>query len=228
MTRGNERQGYCLLSLPNSGSTWFAKCLAEQLRVPYFMEYFNPLRNFARYGELSRGFGCELLSCSRWIADSPGDDVLDEVWERTWCLDGFQFTKEVFSATKAAWFARRFHTAILISEECLVFPPTRLRVYSFYEHAICQATANAPEHVSDRSRFAFRHLRERLLADAQESGIPVIQYRDLLIGTKDSIAESIARTGWPIDAAACAAECVRTRKLPVGREEVLIGHNAAV
>src|ERR1700759_2119445 len=95
-------------TLPNSGSTWLANLLARHLPgCRYSEEFFNPLRNPKYESILSRRFGCELISCYRNIA-LDGDRCIDDDIRNTWGMEGFSFTKEVFSPFKLEAFTRHF------------------------------------------------------------------------------------------------------------------------
>ncbi len=151
-------------------------------------------------------------------------DAISETWDR----DGYTFTKEVFSPYKLRQFAERFNCAVLVSESRLVFPPTRLRVYSFYEHAYVSLTEERRVHfpllppcpsVADYAIAAHDKMAADLVDEADRLGVPVLRYRDLLTGSHFNIVMQLAALGWPgLRPADAAARIFAGRRLPAGRE----------
>jgi hypothetical protein len=216
----NVKAGYVLLSLPNSGSTFVADMIAKHVPLKYYqMEYFNPARNAKRFQELRRGFGCELVSCYRWIGESPGDDVLDNIVSKTLAVDGFDFTKEVFSPLKVQWFASRFHAAILVSDDRYVFPPRRRSILSMYEHAYRAVfPGSVPDVLEFDARRCYEFLRGRMIEDALRLQVPILHYPEIVEADADTIAASLSGLGWPItDPLTAARAIVSARKSPEGR-----------
>lgn len=177
-------QSLLMLTLPNSGSTWLADLIAQHSSWNrYCMEFFNPLRSGKHYETLARNFGCELQGCYRNIASS-GDEWIDVDIRHSWGLEQFNFTKEVFSPLKLEAFTRHFRCFVLQRSAQDTFPPRRVRVWSFYEHA-WYALREAgyldgdQQHYEDRARAAHACMQSLMLLDAQRLGVPVIQYREL-------------------------------------------------
>src|SRR5450759_2213135 len=125
-----------MLSLPNSGSTWFAAVLARHLPDCryYEKEFFNPICNLKHEAVLRRNFGSELVCCYRNIA-LPGDARIDDDIRNTWGVEDYTFTKECQSAFKLPAFVRHFKCFVMLRSREQTFPPGRVRVWSFYEHA---------------------------------------------------------------------------------------------
>jgi hypothetical protein len=172
-----------MLTLPNSGSTWLAEQIAAHSRWSrYHPEFFNPLRNPKHYAPLAEQFGCELIDCYRNIARG-GDEWIEQDIDDTWGTEDFNFTKEVFSPLKLEVFCRMFRCFVMLRNEEDTFPPKRIRVWSFYEHAWAAACEGGVPlgggTVEARAIAAFRWMQSRLLADADRFGVPVIHYRDL-------------------------------------------------
>ena len=66
-----------MLTLPNSGSTWFAKLVAGLPGCRYYeKEFFNPVCNLKHELVLRRNFGSELVSllCGAIAIEAGGDD----------------------------------------------------------------------------------------------------------------------------------------------------------
>ena len=71
-----------LLSLPNSGSTWFANLISNHSNHNYYdIEFFNPLQNTKYRTQLQVGFGCELIGCYRNIVQDIDDSVLEDIYQ---------------------------------------------------------------------------------------------------------------------------------------------------
>ena len=173
-----------MLTLPNSGSSWLADLIARHTDWSrYSMEFFNPLRSPKHYETLARNFGCELAACYQNIA-SPGDEWIDDDIRQSWGLEQFNFTKEVFSPFKLEAFTRHFRCFVLQRSAEDTFPPKRIRIWSFYEHAwfalrdagYCDGK---PRHFEARALAAHAVMQSMMLLDAQRLGVPVLQYRDL-------------------------------------------------
>ena len=175
----------CMLSLPNSGSTWLAETIAAHSRWSrYAGEYFNPVRNELWYPQLSKQFGCELISCYRNIARAGDRWIVDDIRE-VWKNSGYTFTKEVFSPYKLPAFSQVFRCFVLLRDAADTFPPGRARVWSFYEHAWHALReqglvgAGWGDRVSQLALAAHAAMTRALTVDAIAQGVPIVQYRDL-------------------------------------------------
>jgi len=195
---------YLMLSLPNSGSTWFADVISKH--IPgcryYDMEFFNPLRNERHEHTLTRQFGCELANCFRNIAE-PGDEWIDGDIDRTWGTEDYNFTKEVFSPFKLPVFARHFRCFVLLRSPQDSFPPTRLRIWSFYEHAWIAMKESGHKLVSkgarERALEAHCVMSRAIEDDARNHGVPVIYYNQLF-GNEDALRNNLERVfGFELD-----------------------------
>ena len=171
-----------ILSLPNSGSSWFARELAAGMKLNYYMEFFNPLRNQKYESILVKNFGCELLSCYRNIV-SPGDARIHDDIRKTFGREPYQMTKEVFSPYKLPVFVEHFRVIVLHRSAAETFPPRRARIWSFYEHIWHALEETGPrlraKHVHDRALEAFEVVSAQLLSDARRYNVPIISYEDL-------------------------------------------------
>lgn len=171
-------------TLPNSGSTWLADVIAKHTRWNrYCMEFFNPIRTPKHYATLSRNFGCELHACYRNVAD-PGDELIDHDIRTSWGVEDFNFTKEVFSPFKLEAFARHFRCFVLVRDAGDTFPPKRLRIWSFYEHAWFALREQGlvdgrATHFEERALQAHGVMQSAIVLDAQRLGVPIIRYREL-------------------------------------------------
>ena len=201
-----------MLSLPNSGSTWFGALVARHIGARYRMEYFNPVRNQKHEATLRRDFGCEMACCYRNII-SPGDDKTHEDIRRTWFVDNdYDFTKEVFSPYKLKVYLEHFEVFVLLRHTVGVFPPSRGRVYSYYEHA-WQALYERGGHVlleqsmRNRAMEAHRIMARDLRKEATELGVPIVYYEDLF---GDATGESLSRVN--LDRPNLLAEIESTRR----------------
>ena len=208
-----------LLSLPNSGTTWLGRVIADALHLRYFEEYFNPLRNVEHEERLIVDFGCELASAYKNIIKRPNHMTLKDI-DSTWFADNcWDFTREVFSPLKGPAYMQRFHTFMMIRRaDDGVFPPSRLRIWSFYEHMWHALCSNGQEgltgkSIRERAHEAHRLLCEWMRQDAQGHGIPIIE-NELLFDKPDNVARHIA----PIfgdDTDRVTKQIVSTRKVKV-------------
>lgn len=169
-------------TLPNSGSTWLAQTIADTLGLRYSMEFFNPARNRKYEDLLARQFGTELISCYRNIAE-PGDASIDGDIAATWGREDFDFTKEVFSPFKTAAFARHFRCFVLLRSARETFPPSRPRIWSFYEHGWFALQERGyvltGRNMRERAIEAHGIMSKQLRMDAARLQLPVIEYDEL-------------------------------------------------
>ena len=124
-----------LVSQSNSGSSWFARCLAEaHPELRYFdKEFFNPMMNHRHAARLSRSLGCELHSTVDNLASVPDPEDIDQLIASTWGAEAHGFTKENFLAFKIPAFARTFEVFFLFRGADYCFPPERSRVRQWYD-----------------------------------------------------------------------------------------------
>lgn len=174
-----------MLTLPNSGSTWFAAAIAKHLPGCryYDKEFFNPVCNLKHEVVLRRNFGSELVSCYRNIA-LPGDGAIDDDIRATWGSENYTFTKECQSAFKLPVFMRHFQCFAFLRSADDTFPPRRARVWSFYEHAwfaLRDAGYDAlvETTLQGRAREAHATLQARIQFDADALGVPLLWHREL-------------------------------------------------
>jgi hypothetical protein len=186
-----------MLTMPNSGSTWFAKLLAEGLPGCryYDKEFFNPVCNLKHELTLRRNFGSELVGCYKNIA-SPGDVYIDDDIVSTWGMENYNFTKECQSCFKLEAFLRHFRVFVFLRPEAESFPPNRARVWSFYEHAWYSLQYHGyqleAETVVDRVLEAHRIIYAHMLCDAERRRVPIVFYSDLF-AEPEALRERLAR-----------------------------------
>ena len=191
-----HRKPLLMLTMPNSGSTWFAKLVGAHLPGCryYEKEFFNPVCNLKYDLILRRNFGSELVSCYRNIA-SAGDAHIDEDIQATWGAENYNFTKECQSAFKLEAFLRHFRVFAFLRPEAESFPPNRARVWSFYEHAWHSLAHHGhtlrAETTPDRAVEAYRVIYAHIVSDAERLGVPVIYYADLF-GEREALRGLLA------------------------------------
>ena len=203
-----------MLSLPNSGSTWFAALLAKHIPgCKYFdKEFFNPVCNIKHERVLQRNFGCELVGCYRNIALAGDININSDIIE-TWFAEDYSFTKECNSAFKLPTFVQHFNCFAFLRGLEHSFPPGRVRVWSFYEHAwwALKEAGFELRQESLRARAMEAHVIQTaaILRDADLLGVPIIRYEDVftrpadisaqlreVCEVDDDFAEAIAATAW--------------------------------
>lgn len=205
-----------MLTMPNSGSTWLARVIAENLPGCryYDKEFFNPVCNMKHEVLLRQSFGSELASCYLNIATDGGPGIHDII-KATWGAEDYNFTKECQSVFKMRAFMEHFRVFVFVRSEAESFPPRRARAWSFYEHAWFALQAQGYElsafTTEDRAREAHRVLYTKLLSDAHLHGVPIIRYSDLLKADAGALREALAAaTGY--DGLALADAVIETRQ----------------
>lgn len=218
-----------MLTMSSSGGKWLAQTIADHLpNCRYYnKEFFNPICNLKHERVLRKNFGSELASCYRNIA-SAGDLSVHRDIERTWGVENYTFTKEVFSPFKLRVFMSHFRCFALLrrTEDCL--PPARLRVWSFYEHAwqaLYEAgyEMDAAASTIDRAFEAHRLIYEQIEYDATRLNVPILRFEQLMHEPAETIRPMIERAvGFVSDAMIEQLISTRyTEPKPVPLEEVL-------
>jgi hypothetical protein len=219
---GTPDDQYLILSLPNSGTDWLCPILAEHGGLRYYhKEFFNPICNW-QYGHvLEAGFGCELPSCHQNIARGGEAADLESIYRQTWAREEWNFDKENFSPLKADWFARHFRLAFLLRPSDSLFPPSRLRVWAWYDAFYCAFLAagrlgqsHGERPLPVRARIA-HHMASAIMHEAADRiNAPVLDYDVLCKADKATLHAHLSR-GWIRDVVnvdAAVASILRTRK----------------
>lgn len=191
----NKDRNRLMLTLPNSGSTWFASLLARNLPgcKYYDKEFFNPICNMKHADVLVRNFGSELVSCYRNIARSGGDETLDDI-RTTWFSEDYTFTKETYSPMKLEQFIFYFDCFAFLRKRENTFPPRRSRVWSFYEHAwhglVEEGFALEGKTLEARAIEAHWVMQKTIIESAERASVPVLWFEELF-ESDDKVMEKI-------------------------------------
>lgn len=129
------RRPLMINAMPSSGSDWFVSCLQaacpEIVCHPTAKEFFNPLCNLEHYDAMSKVFGCETVDCykniTRLIRPEEAEPFVDMFMSQELTM-----TKEVWSAWHGFMFGRWFDVVGFVRRPENTFPPTRIRVWSWY------------------------------------------------------------------------------------------------
>jgi hypothetical protein len=113
------------MSSPRSGTDFLCESFMGQETVRYYREYFNPICNGSRAPALLRGFGDERFEFSGRIMTEISNDAFLSILADTWSNDGYNTTKENFSAVKLHHFVPLFNVVILIRKIQHTFPTSR-------------------------------------------------------------------------------------------------------
>jgi hypothetical protein len=185
-----------LLSLPNTGTDWFADMLLRQNpRLRYYREFFNPICNPLYENVLNRAFGCEMVDNFAMIAKANGHH--ESVFQQTWAKEHYNFTKENYSAFKLNWFVMHFDCVVLYRKAELSLPGTRLPVKTWYDAMYCSLlrnrwtlepdvrvlvdfAANEADTIAKRLVAAFVIYYYKLLKDAHLHNVPILDYERLM------------------------------------------------
>ncbi len=190
------------LSLPNSGSDWFADLVAQCTRgAKYFRkEYFNPITNWPHLDTLAIAFGCELPSTARHLHKQihgilDDDDeaemlsIIDDTWGKQ---EQWNCNKEVWSFGNARVFQKRFQLWGLTRSASTLFPPSRARVWAWYDAIACAAgLQHTGGRLEQRCRAAHKIGVECIHNSATELDFPVLDYDKLVTGTPDEVMHEI-------------------------------------
>jgi hypothetical protein len=90
-----------MLSMPNNGSDWLVKTITNsQDGCKYFREFFNPGTNPKYSDILGEEFGCEYITFYKKII-SFDHSSCEQVYNKTWKKENYNFAKENYSFLKA-------------------------------------------------------------------------------------------------------------------------------
>jgi len=193
------------LSLPNSGSDWFADLVAQCTPEGryYRKEFFNPITNWPHFGRLSQVFACELPSTAmnlhrqcRNMLDENDERRMLEVIDETWGQqDRWNCNKEVWSFANAKVLRQRFELWALTRSTDTLFPPSRARVWAWYDAIACawDGKPSPATEIQDRCRMAHRDATDILLNSAKQFGFPVLDYDNLIHGNSYVVMDEIRK-----------------------------------
>jgi len=156
---------------------------------------------------------------------------LERVYQKTWLTEEYNFDKENFSALKVDFFVRHFHVAFVYRSFENVLPPSRLRVWAWYDAiytAIYGKTDLTPRALAERAKMAWQFCWDEMQYKATQYDLPVIDY-DLLCTapSEQKVIDHLAR-GWigaNVDVPAAVAEIMRTRRYETKTPHVELVHN---
>jgi len=222
----SDRRQLLMLTQPSSGSSWLCDCMAKALNggpEGYYREFFNPAlcpRDLEPI--FSSYFASELVptheNVLRFAGGKDGEAIraclrLASRW-------GVAFTKVTMQPFLAKTFAEEFDVFVLLRREEETFPPSRGRVYSFYNQ-IYQAYNKA--YVSDdpwsvslsldrRCRDAHQWMRRSLLEQAEELSLPVLHY-ETMMGQANSVRHVLQQEPFlsHLDVETAVSEILKTR-----------------
>jgi len=222
------RRPIALLSLPNTGTDWFAGLLLRQNpALRYYREFFNPICNPKYENELNKAFGCEMVENYRILA-RPYCPCEDVYW-RTWAREKYNFTKENYSGFKLDWFSLRFDVFVLYRAAELTFPGERLQVKTWYDamygsllknkwglerdvRALVDFACLHADTVNKRQVAAFVIYYFKLLKDAHRYGVPVLDYDQLMRGSTEELSRVLRELPGVRDVERLAQEVSATRR----------------
>jgi hypothetical protein len=224
-----------IISFPRSGTDFFCEALTRDRHIRYFREYFNPLCNPKRESQLSAHFGDERTQTHLNIMREIAAEDFDATLANTWRADRYNTTKENFSATRVAHFARHFNIVMLTRRLYHTFPTSRPDFivpifHSFLLAGEYRSIAPARElnelrhylckdvHVADYRHagiLAYIVQHYILLFEAARMAAPVIVYEDLIALPRPALEQALAcltNFGAAPATVAAALEKSRTKK----------------
>jgi hypothetical protein len=176
-----------MMTLPSSGSTWLADVIVRELGLVAHQkscEFFQPLTNLALYEPLSKCFGSENPSCMDNIMTMPKQDDFDFAVKQ-FHKHGYTFCKEVFQFFHTPLFVRHFDVFFLYRSAEHTFPPSRLRVLSWYD-AIATAIENKVGNRFSRTNLLARAIESHewcwgylIKGYAESYGLPILNYETI-------------------------------------------------
>lgn len=199
-----------LLSLPNSGSDWFARTVcAANPDVKYFREYFNPITNVRHLDLLATEFGCEMASTMGNIV-TFNKERAEKVYQETWGKTDFNFTKENYSAFKVEFWTQKFTCFAMTRDVEYSFPASRRGLITTIYDSIYQAMLSNMEHLPTTTRrqmlitentvealtnkiiMAYVIYKNALIENCKKYNVPVLKWENLM-GDKYLVYEELKK-----------------------------------
>jgi hypothetical protein len=220
-----------VISFPRSGTDFLCSCLAVGAEIKYFREYFNPICNETRSTTLVGAFGDERIEHYTDIMNEIDGEKFSRVLEHSWRIDGYNTTKENFSATKIDRFLAYFNVVILIRKLFNTFPTTLPSAIvpifnSFMISGPYRAIPLANELNELRMylmHFPVRNHHEAgilayiiqhyiLIDSAQRNGLSIISYEDLVAKSGRRLKDALQGLGiFGIDIPLLSQEIINKR-----------------
>lgn len=171
---------------------------------------------------LGRAFGCELVSYYRQLGTRDAASVAWVIRE-TGALEKFRFNKEVWSFAKLPMLCAHFDCLVLTRAAESLFPPSRLRVWQWYDAIYNALLVSYPlgkmlllaGHPRERCLAAHEAARFILETDAARCGVPIIDYDMMASGDSGDVA-AVARCiaqRWPLNAEKLAETILSSRQV---------------
>jgi hypothetical protein len=124
-----------IAAMPSSGSDWFASCILKStdqlISHPTAKEPLNPICNLEHFDTLAKVFGCEAEPAIEPIAACPTQEQVEEAISIALPPE-VNFIKEVWVGYQLPQLAEHFQIITLTRSSINTFPPSRVRVYSWY------------------------------------------------------------------------------------------------
>lgn len=185
-----SKQHLAMLSLPNCGSDWFARCVLKTQDRQYFREFFNPATNRRYEHEINHEFGSEQARDYTNLARFDME-AAREIHGKTWEKEEYDFVKENYASFKVPFFHEKFKCFALVKqlENCL--PPTRTEVYSWYDSmylSLLENRATLPDwtrralrtdpgmNLQELRSLSFLIYKKKLMEECLSHGIPVFSF----------------------------------------------------
>jgi hypothetical protein len=217
-----------LLSLPNTGTDWLVGLmLRRNPGLRYYREFFNPICNPKYEDVLGRAFGCEMVGSYERIVDPRCPCA--EVYEQTWAREGYNFTKENYSAFKVGLFVGKFQCFVLYRRAEATLPGGRMQVKAWYDamywslirnqaalepdvRSLVAFAAAEADAVNKRQVAAFVIYYYQLLKEAKRHGLVVIDYDNLMRYSPDELVPYVRGVPGVVDPEGLAQDISRTRR----------------
>lgn len=183
--------------MPNSGSDWFVDTiLKSNSYFNYYREFFNPIVNIKYTDILKDEFGCESALYYKNISRF-NHDVCNQIFKKTWDLEKYNFTKEIYSAFKVDFFYENFNCICLIRDVENSLPGSRGAAVRNWYDAIYASILKEKENFDNISKnkineflnyktnffekhvFSYCFYKKILINNCKNKNIKILKYENL-------------------------------------------------
>ncbi len=213
-----------MLSLPSSGTKWVANQIAMLDRISYYgREFFNPIVNAEEFVWMKEHFGCELPMCM-WNMVRPLPRSIVKYSAERFAEFGFNFAKENFHFFHAEQLKEEFDIFFYKRSAENTFPPTRLRVYAWYDAMATVVDTHLDTDITKSSlyeRAVETHSVWWLYGEriAKKNGFPIIYFEELM-SNHSVVVNALRKVFSAEDSERIAEFVVATRKQTGNREGI--------
>ena len=202
-----------ILALPNTGTDWLASNICEcDSKIRYSREFFNPICNKKYEMILKPWFGCEMASSIAGIAKKISKNEYNDIINKTWKYENFNYTKENYSSFKVENHVNKFnccvfyrrlsqtlpgsrHWNVIENWYCSMFQSLILNQETIDESLkpLVEFAINNAATFDEQCAMAYLTYYAKLFLDAKKYGLPIVHYEKLITGEEADVINEVKK-----------------------------------